>query len=238
MALQTPFMWDYVGRESFNEPSGRFVMGEHALYRWYECADGFVFIATKGDDAALRAVQSVPFLLDAFPYSMRELPADQVIGSAAVTSNVAACFRRHSQMDVLAALNDAGVAAVKQGFMHANREKNISTATKFSLRTDQEGVDGSTMQWIRQTDHPSGQTVEMYAPCCIRPWHAMVMNPSMQPKHGAHSDEILAEMGYDAAAITALHQKGVVTSSWSVDYTPDGDPWAEQDKLRYAKAKL
>jgi len=31
MALQTPFMWDYVGRESFNKPSGRFVMGEHAF---------------------------------------------------------------------------------------------------------------------------------------------------------------------------------------------------------------
>jgi crotonobetainyl-CoA:carnitine CoA-transferase CaiB-like acyl-CoA transferase len=31
MALQTPFMWDYVGRESFNKPSGRFAMGEHAF---------------------------------------------------------------------------------------------------------------------------------------------------------------------------------------------------------------
>jgi formyl-CoA transferase len=30
------------------------------------------------------------------------------------------------------------------------------------------------------------------------------------PMLGEHTDEVLRELGYDAAAITALHQKGVV----------------------------
>ncbi len=43
--LQLPFMYDYDGRAAFDEPSGRNVKGARALYRCYEAADGWFFLA-------------------------------------------------------------------------------------------------------------------------------------------------------------------------------------------------
>ncbi|MBV8492633.1 MAG: CoA transferase, partial [Alphaproteobacteria bacterium] len=62
----------------------------------------------------------------------------------------------------------------------------------------------------RPVDHPKlgtydivGQPIHMSAfpqPERLRP----------TPDQGEHTDEVLRELGYDAAAITQLHQKGVV----------------------------
>lgn len=51
-------MYDYPGAVHA-EPAGRLATGEHALYGWYRCSDGYIFMATKGDDQALQTVSQV-----------------------------------------------------------------------------------------------------------------------------------------------------------------------------------
>ena len=51
-------MYDYPGAVHA-EPAGRLATGEHALYGWYRCSDGYIFVATKGDEQALKTVSQV-----------------------------------------------------------------------------------------------------------------------------------------------------------------------------------
>jgi len=230
MALQVPFMYDYSGRTAFTEPSGRRATGEHALYRWYRCCDGYIFMATKGDDKALAAVSSVPFLQAAFVDVPG--PAASYIHSPLLAEMLMEQFCKVSVEQALAELASCEVAATAQGYLADLRKQNISAARQFSLKPGPE-VDGSTMQWIRQEDHPVGEPVEMYSPCSIRPWHASVLNPCVQPQHGFQTRELLTEMGYSRDQIDQLVADRVVAEQWSSKYVPGGDPWLAQDGARF-----
>ncbi len=47
--LQLPLMYDFEGRQPFDEPSGPEAKGEHALYRLYRASDGWIFIGLRRD---------------------------------------------------------------------------------------------------------------------------------------------------------------------------------------------
>ena len=44
---QLSFAFDYAGRAPFNEPSGREVLGHHALSHFYKTAEGWLYLDSK-----------------------------------------------------------------------------------------------------------------------------------------------------------------------------------------------
>eukprot|EP00656_Telonema_subtile_P017980 TRINITY_DN196_c0_g1_i3.p2 TRINITY_DN196_c0_g1~~TRINITY_DN196_c0_g1_i3.p2 ORF type:complete len:393 (+),score=97.50 TRINITY_DN196_c0_g1_i3:1503-2681(+) len=242
-ALQTPFLYDYAGRTAFNEPSGRAAKGENALYRWYRCSDGFVFVASRCNDDALHQFKQVPMLSEAFA-TVDGHAAEDLLHSFRFQEDMDVCFRGVSQQQALHQLTQAGIPATAQGFLNKLRETHIRDVTKVSLRP-QAGVDNSTMQWTREEDHPVGHPVEMYSPCSVRPWNATVVVPCMQPQHGHQTREVLQELGLSRQRVDELLRDKVAAVSWSDKYVPEGDPWAVQDQERFgalapqaARAKL
>merc|ERR1719502_1371507 len=128
MALQVPFMYDYPGAVHA-EPAGRLATGEHALYGWYRCSDGYIFMATKGDDQALQTVSQVAFLEAVFTQIIGS--AQEVIHSPLLKQLLQEQFSKVSKAFALEALERAGVAATAQGFMADLRSQNITTAKNF-----------------------------------------------------------------------------------------------------------
>ena len=75
--------------------------------------------------------------------------------------------------------------------------------------------------FLRNEAHPSGYTVDLMAPIAMRFKNAAVRIPSDQAKFGAHSREVLAEIGYGEREIGELIEKRIVATSWSDKYLPD-----------------
>ncbi len=71
--LQIPFMYDFEGREPFNEPSGRHVLGDGPLYRCYEVADGWFFLAVE--KTAQHRLERIEELKDSSTLASNELEA-------------------------------------------------------------------------------------------------------------------------------------------------------------------
>jgi len=74
---------------------------------------------------------------------------------------------------------------------------------------------------LHNEQHPSGYTVDLFAPIGIRFKHALVENPSDQVKFGDHTLDLLNELGYSKSAIEELIEKQVVATCWSEQHVPD-----------------
>jgi crotonobetainyl-CoA:carnitine CoA-transferase CaiB-like acyl-CoA transferase len=201
--IQIPFMYDYAGRAPFDEPSGRAVKGAHALYRCYETADGWLFLAAKKQRLTTLA-------------SLSDFAEAAALPEAALEGYLEEGFRRKPRahwIEALAAL-DLGVQAT--GSLAQTKAANLlrESAGRPDLRAH-------PMAFIRHDRHPSGHVVDLVAPVAVRPKTARIELPAAAPKYGAQTREILAGLGYGAAEIDALLAKDVVAERWSDDYLPD-----------------
>ena len=201
--IQAPFMYDYANRDEFDEPSGRAARGYHALYRAYQAQDGWFFVAAKlSQQSSLSAIEA---LRQGAGLSLPEL--ESFLADAFIHKPV-----RHWVAQLLA--QDIGaqplgeMQRIRQAFVHEHGKDHIDLSRQ-------------TFSFVRHQDHPSGHSVDLVAPNAIRPQNSGIRVPVEAPKHGAHSEQILSELGLDDQQIKALIAHGVVGCRWSEQYLPN-----------------
>jgi crotonobetainyl-CoA:carnitine CoA-transferase CaiB-like acyl-CoA transferase len=66
-----------------------------------------------------------------------------------------------------------------------------------------------------------GGSVELFAPCAIRPAAAPILSFPPAEKYGASTRGVLRELGYGDDEIDSLIRTKCVSTSWSTQYLPD-----------------
>ncbi|MEM7221610.1 MAG: CoA transferase [Pseudomonadota bacterium] len=198
--IQIPFLYDYDGRPPFDEPSGRQIKGAHGLYRCYQAADGWFFLALEperlGDLGAIAEIDNLP--------------------EADVEAALAARFRTRPRAWWIERLREADMGAQPTDTM-----ADVRTGHLVADDGPESAVWNATMAFIAHTQHPSGRRVELVAPNAIRATEGAVRVPFPAPRYGAHSREVLAQLGFGEAEIDRMIAAGVAAERWSDDYLPD-----------------
>jgi crotonobetainyl-CoA:carnitine CoA-transferase CaiB-like acyl-CoA transferase len=200
--LQIPFMYDFEGREPFDEPSGPHAKGDGPLYRCYEAADGWFFLAAE--KPAVGRLEALEELQDASGVPWDEL--EEFLSARFKTRDVAYWVTNLIQADI---------GASKMGSLAELREKYLSCSEMDSHAR------GGTYQFTRYEHHPSGHRVDLVSPCAIRPKYARLVVPAPAEKYGRDTRQILIELGYSDQEIQHMFDEGAVSESWGEQYLPD-----------------
>lgn len=203
--IQIPFMYDYEGRGPFDEPNGREVKGEHALYRLYEAEDGWLFLASRPQSRDRLA--GAPELAD--------------VGSVAedgLEEYLAERLKRRPVSYWSEKLPELGF-----GVHEAESMTSVRTRHLVAENAPESNLEGSTILFIRHDGHPSGRSVELVAPNAIRPRSYSVKIPGSAPAYGAHTWRILKDLGFDEKQRSRLLADGSVSEAWTYggEYLPD-----------------
>lgn len=203
--IQIPYMYDYDGREPFDEPSGRDVKGEHALYRLYKAEDAWFFLA-----AQLHMQKRLA--------SISEFADIGAVAEDDLEDYLAGRFLCHP-VDYWA----EQLSVLDFGVHHADSMTRVQRRNLVSESVEDPDLASSTMLFIRHDSHPSGRNVDLVAPNAIRMERSSVRIPGAAPKYGAHTRQILKEVGYDEEEISGLLADDSVSESWTYDsqYLPD-----------------
>ena len=160
----------------------------------YQTADGHINIAASGGDIYARLCRALdaPELIDHPDYATSALRSRN---RAALNEEIARRTRRRSSADWIAALNDAGVpcgpiydipaAFADQQVQHLAIDRPVAHRERGEIR-----VVGQPIH-LRRTPQPE----RMRLPT---------------PQLGEHTDEVLAQLGYDNDAIADLRKRGVI----------------------------
>lgn len=201
--IQAPFMYDYDGREPFDEPSGREARGWGPFYHCYEAADGWMFFAAPEERGeALLAVAELSDLADR--------------PEAELTPALAERFVTRPFAHWAAAFAGTSSAVVQLGSLHATRDAAMQPESAGSIDITQ-----ATFRVIRHDRHPMGRWVDLVAPNAVRPERGRITIPGPMPKYGADTREVLGRIGYSPAAIDAMIASGAAGESWSEKYLPE-----------------
>ena len=195
--IQAPFMYDFPGREPFDEPSGRDARGYCALYRIYETSDGWLFLAAPASDLAhLCSATDSP--------DLAEMSGERRI------ARLTECFLSEPTsvwIDRLRA-REIGVAHVRS--LAELREAHIGDDSA-----------GGSYCFDRFAEHPCGRVVKLISPCAVRPRRSMIKPPFATEKYGASARGLLRDLGFAEDAIESFLEGGIVSEGWSSVYLPD-----------------
>ena len=75
--------------------------------------------------------------------------------------------------------------------------------------------------FVRDTEHPSGHTIDLVAFNAIRMKHSHTVELAPAPKFGAHTLEVLRGLGLATEHVYDLLASGTVRESWGDWYLPD-----------------
>lgn len=201
--IQAQFMYDFNGRAPFDEPSGRHVRGWGPFYRCYQAADGWMFFAAPTLQQS--SLNHVPEFHDLF--NAQENDLEETLTTRFLQQPIRYWAERFS---------GTAAAVVPLSSLHATR--------KAALKKESEGeadIRSGTFSAIRHDAHPMGRWVDLVAPNAVRPEQAQVVVPGPAPKYGAHTRDILSELGYEAREIDAMIAKGSAADQWSEKYLPE-----------------
>ncbi len=200
--IQAPFMYDHDGREPFDEPSGRHALGWGPFYHCYEAKDGWMFFAApeeRGD--ALRRVAELSELAD--------------LRDEELTGALAERFALHPCAHWDDAFAGSSSAVVRLGSLHDTRDASLQTESQGDIDLTRD-----TFRVIRHDRHPMGRWVDLVAPNAVRPQRGRITVPGPMSKYGAHTREVLHDLGYGPEAIDAMLASGAAGESWSRSYLP------------------
>ncbi|MBI3979124.1 MAG: CoA transferase [Chloroflexi bacterium] len=163
-----------------------------APYETLPTADGFVNIAVGNDALWAKFCQALG--LEAYQHDPRfRTNADRVQNRPALIPIVEARFRTFSTADLLRLLEEAGIPC---GVIASLDEVFANPQVRH-------------LGHLQKVPHPKAGTVTLTAP----PYRLRRTPPSIRrapPTLGQHTHEILAEVGYDEAAVAALRERGAV----------------------------
>ena len=196
--IQLPFMLDYPDRGLFDEPSGRAALGYGPSYHCYQTRDGWIFLACSRDRLSR--------LLEEF-----SLPVD--LRGAELADKLAGAFRAVTTDVLLSRLRQLDVGAARLEQMDDVRRRYLHEDHGQAIRAE-------TLNFGSVQSHPSGHAVQLIAPCAIRPARAPIVALTPAPKYGAHTDTILAEIGFDQMEVNSLRERNLIGERWSDEYLP------------------
>lgn len=199
--VQAPFMFACQSACSGDEPSGQDAMGEHALHRMYRARDGWVFVG--GLRHEIDKLRCVPGLEHA-PDEGTEKFLEAKIAQREVAHWVKL-------------FNDAGLAGHRIDSLEDIRSKYLHEVSADDLNA---WDDGRSIAIVRFVDHPVGSAVNLAPPAYVRLKNAPIQLLYACPKQGAHTREILRELGYDDAHIEAMIADGVAKDHLHEHYLP------------------
>ncbi len=201
--VQAPFMYACEAGCSGDEPAGQDAVGEHALHRMYRARDGWVFLGgLEHEMDKLRCVAGLENTPDedAGEFLEGEIKKRDVGHWVKVFNEVELAGHRIDSLE-----------DIREMFLHEVCDDNLDTWD-----------DGRSISIVRFTDHPAGSAVDLAPPAYVRLKNAPVQLLYACPKQGAHTREILGELGYDDDYVDGLIAKGVAKEQLHKYYLPHG----------------
>lgn len=196
---QLPFAFDYLGREPFNEASGRSALGNHPLSHFYLTADSWVFLdadqaelATLNQIEALRGIEQAPdkqlFLTQAFSQAPAQYWIDQL-----------------SQVDI---------AIVQPHSIEYLRDKYSR------LADGKVNTNNGSFAFVIHPNHPSGHQLTQVEHYAIRPTNGAIKAVNCAESFGHSTRKVLADLGYSEAQIDSLIDRKIAGTHWGEEYLP------------------
>jgi crotonobetainyl-CoA:carnitine CoA-transferase CaiB-like acyl-CoA transferase len=176
-------MVEYSGRPPMAVPD-KDLLGLGPLYRLYETADGWVFLAAPEEDDWESLARTL-----ALPTGLRDKPEE-------LARRLSEAFRPRTADDVEAELTAVDVACVK---VVAGPVEEVVMLS---------GGLGRTLGIVTEVTHPVVDRYPRLTPLARLSRSRGVAGPA--PLCGQHTDAVLAELGYDQARIAALRDAGVI----------------------------
>ncbi|MES0883842.1 CoA transferase [Roseibium sp. SCP14] len=201
--IQAQFMYDFEGREPFDEPSGRDRLGWGPFYHCYEALDGWFFFAAPRERQAL--LSRVPELADLA--GLPEGHLQKALAQRFATRSVA-----HWQQ----AIGTGASTAVRLASLHETRDAALQHESRGDI-----DLKRSTFRVIRHDRHPMGRWCDLVAPNAVRPKNGKIIIPDPMPKYGEHTREILQRIGFDPERIEKMVADGSAGLQWSEKYLPE-----------------
>lgn len=196
--LQIPFSSHHLNHTPTTEPSGRNIKGYHALSRFYECADGWIFMDSHEEE--LDQLEKI------FP---------EIATVAHKAHYLEHCFKQQPTEVLLQHFITHDIAAARLNSMDTIRDQHTLSSEDMN-----QSKTGSSYLFTQCKNHPSGHEVTTVAPCAVRPQYARLFQPTPTEQYGRSTRRVLEEQGYSNAMINALIKKRVVSESWSKTYYP------------------
>ena len=201
--VQAPFMYACEAGCSGDEPAGQDAVGEHALHRMYRARDGWVFLGglarEMGKLRCVAGLENTPDE-DAGEFLEGEIKKRDVAHWVKVFNEVGLAGHRIDSLE-----------DIREMFLHEVCDDLLDAWD-----------DGRSISIVRFTDHPAGSAVDLAPPAYVRLKNAPVQLLYACPKQGAHTREILGELGYDDDYVDALIAKGVAKEQLHKYYLPHG----------------
>ena len=199
--VQAPFMFACEAGRSGDEPAGQDAVGEHALHRMYRARDGWVFLG--GLDQEMGKLRCVAGLENTPDEDTGEFLEGEI--------------KKRDVAYWVKAFNAVGLAGhridsledIREMFLHEVSDENLDAWD-----------DGRSISIVRFTDHPAGSAVDLAPPAYVRLKNAPVQLLYACPKQGAHTREILGELGYDDDYVDDLIAKGIAKEQLHEYYLP------------------
>ena len=195
-------MYDYDGRPSFDEPSGRETRGWGPFYRCYAASDRWMFFAAPTERET--ALTRVPELSD--------LVGRDTDLEAALSER----FAQKPVVDWVRAFAGSSAGVTQLGSLHDTRDGGLQRESEGAIDISKE-----TFRAVRHDRHPMGRWVDLVAPNAVRPSQAEITIPGPAPKYGQNTRAILARLGYGDAEIQDMIDAGAAAESWSDKYLPE-----------------
>lgn len=199
--VQAPFMFACQSACSGDEPSGQDAMGEHALHRMYRARDGWVFVGGLRHE------------ID----KLRRVPGLEHAPDEGTEKFLEAKIAQREVAHWVKLFNDAGLAGHRIDSLEDIRNRYLHEVSEGNLDA---WDDGRSIAIVRFVDHPVGSAVDLAPPAYVRLKNAPIQLLYACPKQGAHTREILRELGYDDAHIEAMIADGVAKDHLHEHYLP------------------
>lgn len=201
--VQAPFMYACEAGCSGDEPAGQDAVGEHALHRMYRARDGWVFLGgLEHEMGKLRCVAGLEHTPDedAGEFLEGEIKKRDVAHWVKVFNEVGLAGHRIDSLE-----------DIREMFLHEVCDDLLDAWD-----------DGRSISIVRFTDHPAGSAVDLAPPAYVRLKNAPVQLLYACPKQGAHTREILGELGYDRDYVDGLIARGIAKEQLHEYYLPHG----------------
>ena len=199
--VQAPFMYACEAGCSGDEPAGQGAVGEHALHRMYRARDGWVFLGGLVHEMdKLRGIAGLEQVPD-------EGAGEFLEGE----------IKRRDVAHWVEVFNEVGLAGHRIDALEDIREMFLHEVCDDLLDA---WDDGRSISIVRFTDHPVGSAVDLAPPAYVRLKHAPVQLLYACPKQGAHTREVLGELGYDDDYVDDLIARGVAKEQLHEYYLP------------------
>ena len=196
---QIPFALDYAGRQPFNEPSGRDVLGNHELSHFYETSDGWIFLDSTPDELGqLAKIEGL--------YGISDAKSVGAFLTSALKTAPASYW-----VDAFLAVD---VAAAEPKSIEELRENNSRNADATV------GIDRGSFAFSIYPDHPSGHCITQIDQYAIRPSESRIIAVTPTERFGHSTRTVLRNVGYDDKAIESMLERKIAGLGWGKEYLP------------------